>query len=113
MSKKTKTKSDAHLTHQVSNATPFESKSNVKFDEKDGIFKIFQIKPISNPPIKVEVVVNLKLIVMEVDMGASTSLINHKTLARIQDQNTKMEPTCSRIRTYTGEIMKPKGCANI
>ena len=50
---------------------------------------------------------------MEVDTGASTSLINHKTLASIQDENTKMEPTCSRIRTYTGEIMKPNGCANI
>ena len=85
----------------------------MKFDEKDDIFEIFQLKPNSNPPIKVEVVVNSKLIVMEVDTGASTSLINHKALARIQDGNTKMEPTCSKIQTYTGEIMKPKGCTNI
>ena len=52
--KQKQTKSDAHSTNQVSNATPFESKCNVKFDEKDDIFEIFQLKPNLNPPIKLK-----------------------------------------------------------
>ena len=52
--KQKQTKSDAHSTHQVSNATPFKSKSNVKFDEKDDIFEIFQLNQIQTLQLKLK-----------------------------------------------------------
>ena len=46
---------------------------------------------------------------MEIDRGASTSLINHDTFIKLFGNASKLTSTSSRIRTYTGEVVKPIG----
>ena len=67
------------------------------------------MKPNANPPSKAEILVNSKPVSMEIDPGASTSLINYETFVKLYGNNARINPTSSRIRTYTGEIVKPKG----
>ena len=44
---------------------------------------------------------------MEVDTGASVS--NVSTFNQIKNENDSILPTKSKLKTYTGEIVKPKG----
>ena len=57
--------------------------------------------------------VNSKPVSMEIDTGASISLINHETFVKLHGNRTRINPTSSRIRTYTGEIVKPKGSMEV
>ena len=50
---------------------------------------------------------------MEIDTGASISLINYETFVKLYGNKTRINPTSSRIRTYTGEIIKPKGSTEV
>ena len=50
---------------------------------------------------------------MEIDTGASISLINYETFVKFYGNKTRINPTSSRIRTYTGEIIKPKGSTEV
>ena len=50
---------------------------------------------------------------MEIDTGASISLINYETFVKLYGNKTRIDPTSSRIRTYTGEIIKPKGSTEV
>ena len=50
---------------------------------------------------------------MEIDTGASISLINYETFVKLYGNKTRINPTSSRIRTYTGEIVKPKGSTEV
>ena len=43
---------------------------------------------------------------MEVDTGASVS--NVSTFNQIKNENDSILPTKSKLKTYTGEIVKPK-----
>ena len=44
---------------------------------------------------------------MEVDTGASVS--NVSMFNQIKNENDSILPTKSKLKTYTGEIVKPKG----
>ena len=57
--------------------------------------------------------VNSKPVSMEIDTGASISLINHETFVKLYGNRTRINPTSSRIRTYTGEIVQPKGSMEV
>ena len=50
---------------------------------------------------------------MEIDTGASISLINYETFVKLCGNKTRINPTSSHIRTYTGEIIKPKGSTEV
>ena len=50
---------------------------------------------------------------MEIDTGASISLINYETFVKLYGNKTRIDPTSSRIRIYTGEIIKPKGSTEV
>ena len=46
---------------------------------------------------------------MEIDTGASTSLVNNKTFIKLFGNANKMTSTSSKIHTYTGEVVSPMG----
>ena len=46
---------------------------------------------------------------MEIDTGASTSLVNNKTFSKLFGNANKMTSTSSKICTYTGEVVSPIG----
>ena len=94
----------------MSHRTQDGNKTNKR---NDGIFEIFQLKPNANPPLKVGILVNSKLVSMEIDTGASISLINCETFLKLYDNKARINLTSSRIRTYTGKIAKPKGSIKV
>ena len=74
---------------------------------------MFQLTPDTNPPLKVTLLVNHTPITMEIDTSASTSLINHDTFIKLFSSESKLTSTSSRIRTYTDEVFKPIGEAEL
>ena len=50
---------------------------------------------------------------MEVDATASTSLISPNILIKFFDNTSKLTPTSIRIGTYTGEVVKSIGEAEL
>ena len=50
---------------------------------------------------------------MEVDTRASISLLNFNTCNDVKAEENELLPTLSRLRTYTGEIVKPGGESEI
>ena len=59
----------------------------------------------SSKPLMVKVVVNGKLLAMELDMGASASIVSEETFEQIQEGQTSLElqKSAVRLQTYTGE----------
>ena len=46
---------------------------------------------------------------MEIDRGASTSLVNYKTFIKFFGNANKMTSTSSKMRTYASEVVSPMG----
>ena len=51
---------------------------------------MFQLMPNINPPLKVTFLVNRTPITMEIDTGASITLINHKTFIKVLGNASKL-----------------------
>ena len=81
----------------MSHTTQCDSKSN------NDIFEIFQLKPNVNPSLKKEILVNLKLVSIEIDTRASISLINYELFVKLYGNKARINPISSRIQTYTQE----------
>ena len=50
---------------------------------------------------------------MEIDAAAPTSLINHTIFTKFFGNTSKLTPTSIRIGTYTGEVVKSIGEAEL
>ena len=50
---------------------------------------------------------------MEVDMGASVSIISEDHFKKLQDNGTTQRPTGAKLFTYTGESISVKGAAEV
>ena len=64
------------------------------------------------PPIMVELKVDNCIIPMEVDTGASVSLMPYSTFARLWPGRS-LEPTSVRLRTYSNELLSVVGKCNV
>jgi len=72
------------------------------------VLQIGRERPSAGHPITVEMVVNNKPLVMELDTGAAVSVISEQTQRRLFPQTT-LKPTSVLLRTYTGEPMTVAG----
>ena len=81
----------------------------------DGVFSIYQLRN-SNPstPIKVFITIANHTLPIEVDSGASISLLNWNMFQKLNcKSNISLLPTKSKLKTYSGEIVSPKGQTEI
>ena len=100
--------------HSANQLNQFSDNSRKDFNnDYDDVLDMFQLTPNTNSPLKVTLLVNHTPITMEIDTGASTSLINHDTFIKLFGSASKLTSTSSRIRTYTGEVVKPIGEAEL
>jgi hypothetical protein len=65
------------------------------------------------PPIMTMVVVNGTPLRMEIDTGASVSLISDKTFKECLGSKPELQPDSTLLRTYSGELMRVKGCIQV
>ena len=78
---------------------------------EDDLMSIYQLRNSNpNPPITVFITIANHKLTMEVDTGASISLLNWNTFQKLNcKSNISLLPTKSKLNTYSGEIVSPKG----
>ena len=102
-----KTKSKGKKAHYV------DSKVQDDSDSEDDSYNMFALKGASCDPVIKQVYINGVLVDMELDTGASASIICEETYRPIADQGTfepLQEPTL-KLNTYTGESIPLLGSA--
>ena len=105
--KKSTEKASRHH-HKSQTFTMFELTDNSespKDDTDDESYNLFAIGSQSATPIQVEVTINQKLLTMEIDTGASYSLISEHTYQSIwpEKDGPMLQESSVKLHTYTGE----------
>ena len=77
--------------------------------EQDEVFNVYQMNSYpKQPPYKVTINVNSVPTEFEIDTGAALTVINKKTLKKLTNKShVNLEPTSIKLRTYTGEVIRP------
>ena len=70
---------------------------------------LFSVSNRRTPPIVLKVAVNGQNLPMELDTGASVSLISEVTWRKLQPFCSKLQPSTVKLCTYTGEIISALG----
>ena len=113
---KQKGKNFAHNQHQSTHQVSTDPDESAQEDKEDqsapyGLFALTQQK---GSPIMVQISLNQVEIPMELDTGASLSVISEMTYQKIWDgQGPPLQPTDVRLKTYTGETLQVKGKINV
>lgn len=106
--KKTKKKSRSPVSSTNTNLV--ESMDQL-FDENE--YSVYHMNAGNSDPIMVTMNVQDRDIVMEVDTGASTTLISEHTFKNTWNVPPPLEQTMTNLRTYTGESIKVVGRAEV
>ena len=86
-----------------------QTKENFTEVDDDGFYDIYSLSMSRNPPLVVEAKINGTDVKMEVDTGASESIINTGTYNTIKRKSDSLTYTNSKLRTYLGDRMKAEG----
>ena len=78
---------------------------------EEDMFDIYQLGLKRVEPLTVNVGVNGKNVSMEVDTGASLTVISEMTMKQIP--HLEITPVAAKLRTYTGEVITPVGQADV
>ena len=81
-------------------------------------YKLFAVmgEPSTAPPLTVQVMANQAPLKMEVDTGASVSLISKKTFTKLwpdEQRRLELQHSASRLRTYTGQELEVQGSITV
>ena len=87
--------------------------SHTDSEEDGGEYELYQIRTVRHKPFTAVVMVNGAAIPMEIDTGASVSVVGEETFKTIQEGPSAVElrNTTARLRTYTGEAISIRGSA--
>ena len=86
----------------------------MKDDEESGTYSLYRTCSKVTDPITVTVVANKAELQMEVDTGASASVISESTYQHLWPGNPpSLQQTSTRLRTYTGEALKLLGSISV
>ena len=96
---------------QEKETTPSVPCPNNSSASNEDIYHLFTVHDKSNP-IKVTLKINNSTVPMEVDTGASLSLINETIYSQIAS-NSPLKPTTTQLSTYTGEHLPILGTADV
>ena len=79
----------------------------------DEEYQLYTVRSRSMKPL----IVNLELdgvsTSMEVDTGASVSIVSEDHFKKLQDNGTTLRPTGAKLSTYTGELISVKGATEV
>ena len=67
------------------------------------VYDLYPVQGKNRCPYMVQVVINGAPLLMEVDTGASMSLISESTYLKLWEIPPKLRPTTTRLRTYSGQ----------
>ena len=83
--------------------------------EEEDTYSLFKVTTPSSEPITLQLAINNVQVMMEVDTGASVSIISEGTYQRIQQRGEAIELQKStvQLKTYTGESIEIRGMATV
>ena len=112
-SKVCRKKAKSNLTTQQFSYVISETTDNDNSD--DDLFSIYQLdRKMSSQPIIITIMIENQNVPIEIDTGASISLIKWDTFKKINcKSNIILSPTSCKLKTYSGEIVHPKGQCEI
>ena len=86
-----------------------QTKENSTEVDNDEFYDIYSLSMLRNPLLVVEAKISGADVKMEVDTGASKSIINMEIYNTIKRKSDSLTYTNSKLRTYSGDLMKPEG----
>ena len=86
--------------------------SSVGIGQDIDMFEMYKIDVSHSPPVQVELLLNDFKVLKEIDTEASCSVMNLQKFKELGDEKDLKE-TSVRLRTYTGEVVKPCGVADV
>ena len=83
--------------------------------DEDGAYAMFTIRDNASEPIVLEVLLNSVPIEMELDTGASTTIINNSTYQSLfeMEKVTPLSPSTIHLKTYTGQPICVLGTVSV
>lgn len=101
--KKARDKQEQEQTHVVTESEQASGPSEE--------YSMYHVGTGSNNPFHATIIVNGRPLTMEVDTGAAVSIVSETTFSSLQDgtSSLQLQPTTTRLRTYTGEPIHVKG----
>ena len=82
-------------------------------EESDEEYSLYSVSSGSTKPLVVKVQLNGTDMELELDAGASVSLISEETFHKLRKGNELLGKTKAKLFTYTGELIRVKGSANV
>ena len=99
-------------THQIqSQDTHQVQPDEASGDMESGEYNLFNVKDRNNHPMQVTATINGANLLLEVDTGATLSIISQNTYETLlaDGKPPLLQPSGARLRTYTGEEIKVMG----
>ena len=106
---------NAKLSLPIKHSFNVVSETTLVESSEDDLFSIYQLLTSNvTPPIMVFITIAGHKLPIEIDTGASISLLNWETFQKINcESNISLLQTKSKLKTYSGEIVSPKGKSDI
>ena len=84
-----------------------EGEEELEDSADDETYTLFTVKEAGSEPIFQEVLINTIPVKMEVDTGASVSVLTHSTYQKIREctHTQPLQPSVVKLKTYTGEVI--------
>ena len=84
-------------------------------ESEDSAYNLFTIRDPNSAPILVEVVLNFIPVQMELDTGASVSVLSNTTHLDLQRQGhaLPLQPSPVKLKSYTGDTIPVLGCTTV
>ena len=82
-------------------------------DESDREYTLYRVNSGSSKPILVSVALNDVPVDMELDTGASVSLISEETFQPLREKGATLKPSEAKLCTYTGQAIEVVGLAGM
>ena len=74
---------------------------------------LFLLQRKNSEPVMVEVLLNDRLVRMEVDTGAAVTVMNRPSYARVKKNEQELQRSDVKLQTYTGELITPEGVGDV
>ena len=84
--------------------------NEIDMEDDNGMYNIYTLEGRKAEPIMIGMLIDRLSLEMELDTGASVSVISEDTYQKVQNRGLKKKsaPTNARLRTFTGELITPE-----
>ena len=82
-------------------------------DKSPEEYTLYRVNSGGSKPLTVDISLNGQAVTMEIDTGASVSLMSEQTFRLLLEKRAAIQPTNIKLSTYTGEAIQVVGTADV